>query len=212
MKIRTMTVLIWVTVAAAFVISGIFYPRMPLIMASHWNASGQVDGYMNKSVLMFLMPGIMAAEALFFYVILLIDPLRKNIFKFRVYYEGFILMLTVFLLAIHLFTIAWSLGIQISMNIFMPLMMGILFFVLGAIMPRLKPNWFIGIRTPWTLSNETVWDRTHQAGGMFFKIAAILVLFGAAWPQYAVVFVLAPALVASLITVLYSLVVYFRLK
>lgn len=212
MKIRMMTWLIWATVAAGFIISVIFYPKMPATMASHWNASGQVDGYMNKSVLMFLMPGIMAGQALFFYAILLIDPLRKNIFKFRVYYEGFILLITFFLLAIHLFTIAWSLGIRISMNIFMPLMMGILFFIMGAILPRLKPNWFMGIRTPWTLSNETVWIRTHRAGGIVFKIAAILVLFGAVWPQYAVVFVLAPVLAASAVTVLYSLVVYFRLK
>lgn len=212
MKIRTMTIWIWLTVAAAFVISLVFYPKMPLIMASHWNASGQVDGYMNRSVLMFLMPGIMAAEALFFYAILLIDPLRKNIFKFRVYYEGFILLMTVFLLAIHLFTIAWSLGIQISMNIFMPLMMGILFFVIGAILPRLRPNWFMGIRTPWTLSNETVWIKTHRLGGVTFKLAAVLVLFGAVWPAYAIVFVLAPILAASLVTVFYSLVIYFRLK
>jgi uncharacterized membrane protein len=207
-----MTILIWLTVAAAFVISGIFYPRMPLIMASHWNAQGQVDGYMNKSVMMFMMPAIMAAEALFFYAILLIDPLRKNILKFRVYYEGFILLMTVFLLAVHLFTIAWSQGIQISMNIFMPLMIGILFFIMGAIMPRLRPNWFMGIRTPWTLSNETVWIKTHRLGGILFKLSAILVLFGALWPQYAVFIILAPLLAASAVTILYSLVVYLRLK
>ncbi|HOK66713.1 MAG TPA: SdpI family protein [Anaerohalosphaeraceae bacterium] len=212
MKMRITTVLIWLTVAAAFGISGIFYPKMPVIMASHWNAAGQVDGYMPKSVLMFLLPGIMAAEALFFYAILLIDPLRKNIFKFRVYYEGFILLITIFLLAVHLFTIAWSLRIQISMNVFMPLMIGILFFVMGSILPHLKPNWFLGIRTPWTLSNETVWNRTHRIGGILFKTAAIFVLFGALRPQYAVGMVLTPVLAASLLTILYSLVLYLRLK
>ena len=98
------------------------------------------------------------------------------------------------------------------MNIFMPLMIGILFFVMGAIMPRLKPNWFMGIRTPWTLSNETVWIKTHRMGGILFKLAAIAVLFGALWPRYAIFFVLVPVLAVAAITVLYSLIVYVRLK
>lgn len=212
MKIRAMTYVIWAMVAAGFIISAVFYPKMPAIMASHWNAGGQVDGYMNKSVVMFLMPAIMAGEALFFYAILLIDPLRKNIRNFRIYYEGFILLITVFLLAVHLFMIAWSLGVRFSMNIFMPLMLGILFFVMGAIMPRLRPNWFFGIRTPWTLSDESVWIKTHRVGGLVFKLASIVVLFGAVWPTCAIFFVLAPVLAASVVTVLYSLAVYFRLK
>ena len=212
MKIRMMTVIIWATVIAAFVISAIFYPKMPAVMASHWNEKGQVDGYMNKSIVMFLMPAIMAGEVLFLYAILLIDPLRKNIRKFRIYYEGFILMMTGFLLALHLFMIAWNLGVRFSMNIFMPLIMGILFFIMGAILPHLKPNWFFGIRTPWTLSNETVWNKTHQIGGILFKLSAVLVLFGAMWPQYAIFFVLVPVLSAAVITGLYSLVVYLRLK
>lgn len=212
MKIRTMTFIIWATVAAGFIVSAVFYPKMPAIMASHWNASGRVDGYMNKSIGMFLIPAIMAGQALFFYAILLIDPLRKNIRKFRIYYEGFILLITGFLLAVHLFMIAWNLGIRFSMNIFMPLMMAILFFVMGAILPKLRPNWFMGIRTPWTLSNETVWIKTHWLGGIAFKMAAILVLFGVVWPKYAVLFVLVPILAASVVTVLYSLAVYFRLK
>ena len=212
MKIRMMMLAIWATVAAAFLVSAVFYPEMPEIMASHWNAAGQVDGYMNKAAVMFLMPAVMTGEVLFFYAILLIDPLRKNIRRFRIYYESFILLLTGFLLAMHLFMIAWNLDIRFSINIFMPLLVGILFFIMGAIMPRLRPNWFFGIRTPWTLSSEIVWSRTHQLGGGVFKIAAILVLFGALWPKYAIVFVLVPILAASVFTVLYSLVVYLKLK
>lgn len=212
MKIRAMTIVIWATVAAGFIISAVFYPKMPAIMASHWNASGQVDGYMNKAAVMFLMPAIMTGEALFFYAILLIDPLRKNIRKFRIYYEGFILLITGFLLAVHLFMIAWNLGIRFSMNIFMPLMLAILFFIMGAIMPRLRPNWFMGIRTPWTLSNETVWIKTHRLGGLLYKLAAIAVLFAVIWDQHVLLFVLVPVLTATVIIVLYSLVIYMKLR
>lgn len=207
-----MTVLIWATVAAAFFVSIIFYPKMPERMASHWNARGQADDTMNKSVALFLMPAVALGEVLLLYAIVRIDPLRKNIRRFYVYYEGFILLLAGFMLAIHLFMIAWNLGVRLSINALMPLAMGVLFFGMGALLPRLRPNWFIGIRTPWTLSNEAVWARTHAVGGVIFKAAAIAVLLGAVWPEQAIWFVLAPLLTASAVTVLYSLGVYFRLR
>ena len=212
MKGRTITFFIFAIVAAAFIISLIFLPKMPDKMASHWNERGEVDGYMSKTTCMFLMPLIMLGQIGLLYAIAQIDPMRKNIRKFFVYYEGFILLITGFLLAIHLFMIAWNLGVRFSINVFISLALGILFFVLGAIMPKLKPNWFMGIRTPWTLSNETVWKKTHELGGIVFKIAAIAILFGAVWSQYAIAFILIAALAASAITFFYSLAIYLKLK
>ncbi len=203
---------ILIIVLAAVVTSLLAYPKLPDCMASHWGPGGQVDGWMPKSVCVWLMPAIMIFQALLFFVILLIDPLRKNFKKFFSYYAGFIIILNLFLLAIHGWMILWNLGIQIPANVFMPIGIGCLIFYLGIIMTHVKPNWFIGIRTPWTLSNEIVWQKTHKLGGILFRVAAIIILIGAAFPKYAIVFVLAPVLSVALITLIYSLVIWKQLK
>ena len=137
-------------VIVTFVISAYFYTQMPEKMASHWNAQGQVDGYMDKSVGLFIMPVTMAGMALLLNFIIYLDPLRRNIEKFRPYYEGFIVFMCTFFLAIQYHIILWNLGIQLSINIFLPVCIGFLFYFCGILCQHAKRNWFIGIRTPWT--------------------------------------------------------------
>ena len=204
--------LILVIVAAAVVISLLAYPKLPERMASHWNGKGEVDGWLSKSVCLWIMPGIMVFQTSLFFVILLIDPLRKNIEKFFGYYAGFIIIINLFLLAVHGWMILWNLDIQISSNIFMPVGIACLIFYLGIVMSNVKPNWFIGIRTPWTLSNEIVWQKTHKLGGVLFRIAAIIILIGAVFTKYAIVFMIAPIIAVSIITLIYSLIIWKQLK
>jgi uncharacterized membrane protein len=181
-------------------------------MASHWGPGGVVDGWMNKSICVWLMPIIMTGLTCMFFVILLIDPLWKNIEKFFGYYAGFVIIMNLFLLVLHTWMILWNLNLRISSNVIMPLAIACLIFYLGIVMTNAKPNWFIGIRTPWTLSSEIVWQKTHKLGGVLFRIAAIVILIGAAFPKYAIVFVLAPVLSVTVITLLYSLVIWKKLK
>ena len=204
--------LILVIVLAAVGVSLLANPKLPEKMASHWNGRGEVDGWMDKSVCLWIMPGIMIFQTVLFFVILLIDPLRKNIDKFFGYYAGFVIILNLFLLAVHCWMVLWNLNIQISSNVFMPVGLSCLIFYLGIVMTNVKPNWFIGIRTPWTLSNEIVWQKTHKLDGILFRIAAIVMLIGAAFPKYAIIFVLVPILSVALITLIYSLVIWKKLK
>ena len=204
--------LILIIVLAAVGVSLLAYPKLPDKMASHWGPGGQVDGWMAKSVCAWIMPALMIAQTGLFFLILLIDPLRKNIDKFFGYYAGFVITLNLFLLAVHGWMILWNVGIQIPSNVFMPIGVACLIFYSGIIMSHVKPNWFIGIRTPWTLSNEIVWQKTHKLGGILFRIAAIIVLLGAVFPKYAIIFVLAPVLSVALVTLIYSLVIWKKLK
>ena len=204
--------LILVIVLAAVAISLLAHPKLPDQMASHWNARGQVDGWMPKSVCLWIIPAIIIFQTALFFVILLIDPLKKNIEKFFGYYAGFVIILNLFLLAVHGWMILWNLNIQISSNVFMPVGIACLIFYLGIVISNVKPNWFIGIRTPWTLSNDIVWQKTHKLGGVLFRIAAIFVLIGAAFPKYAIIFVLAPVLSVAIITLIYSFVIWKKLK
>lgn len=188
----------------SFFIGICFYPRMPEKMASHWNAQGQVDGYMSKFWGLFLMPFILSGLWLLFMAIPRIDPLKANIEKFRRYYDIFIILLFVFLLSIYIQMILWNLGIEISPNTTFPVGIGLLFFYCGILCENAKRNWFIGIRTPWTLSSERVWNKTHKTGGKLFKIAGIIAFFGVFFPDYALFFILVPVLSAVVYVIVYS--------
>jgi uncharacterized membrane protein len=181
---------------------------MPEEMASHWNAKGEANGYMSKFWGLFLMPFILVGVALYFNVIPRIDPLKANIEKFRKYYDGFIILFFIFMLSIHFQVILWNLGVKISPNVTLPIGLGVLFFYIGILCENAKRNWFIGIRTPWTLSSERVWEKTHKTGGKLFKIAGIIVFVGVFFWSYALFFILVPVILVAAYTIIYSYVEY----
>lgn len=193
----------------SFFLGVYLFPQMPEKMASHWNAVGEVDGFMPKFWGIFLFPFILLLIGLFFIAIPRIDPLRENIEKFRKHYNGFIVLFSLFLLAVFLQVVLWNLGIKISPNFTLPIGVGLLFFYIGILCENAEQNWFIGIRTPWTLSSERVWNKTHRIGAKLFKAAGIIAFIGAVFPQYAMFFILVPALFTAGYTIIYS---YFEYK
>jgi uncharacterized membrane protein len=184
------------------------YPAVPDMVASHWNAAGQVDGHMVKFWGLFIIPLIMAGCAGLFALLPRIDPLKKNYEKFSAYYDGFVFVFVLFLLVIQAQLILWNLGYQISPNLTFPVLFGILFIYIGFMLDHAEQNWFVGIRTPWTLSSALVWKKTHDLGGKLFKIAGIISFFGALAGTYAYWFMLAPVIVVAIITVVYSYIEY----
>jgi uncharacterized membrane protein len=193
---------------STFVITIFFYPILPDQVASHWNSAGQADGYMSKFWGISLIPLIMIACVALFAGIPFIDPLKKNYEKFRNYYEGFILLFVLYLLAIQIQIILWSIGYQISPNRTFPLLFGILFIYIGFLLEHAEQNWFVGIRTPWTLSSKTVWKKTHAIGGKLFKIAGIVSLGGLFFQDFAIWLILVPVLVVAVFTIAYSYFVF----
>lgn len=206
MKKSTLAIIGIITLS--FILSIYLYPRVPEQMATHWDASGEVNGYMSKFWGLFFMPLIMAGLALFFLVVPRIDPRKANFEKFSRRYEGFIVLMLLFLLAVHVQVLLWNIGIEISPNSVLPVGIGLLFYYIGILTENAEQNWFVGVRTPWTLSSKKVWKRTNRLAGKLFKIAGIAALFGLFFPELMVYFILGPALLVAFVTVFYSYLEY----
>ncbi|OGV93005.1 hypothetical protein A3B57_00780, partial [Microgenomates group bacterium RIFCSPLOWO2_01_FULL_47_10] len=158
-----------VIILVSVVLSIYFYPQFPAQIASHWNARGDVNGYMPKFPGLFLMPMLLSVLFVLFSIIPVIDPLKANIRKFREYFEKFIVLLFAFLLYIQLLTIIWNLGVRFDMTLFILPALALLFFYIGILMEKARRNWFIGIRTPWAMSSDKVWANTHRLGSKLYK-------------------------------------------
>jgi len=193
-------------VAATFLTSLLFYSQLPGSIITHWNAQGVGDGRGPRNTV-FLIPFVSLGLAALFYFIPKIEP-KKKIYEFKSQYTGTMNVILFFMLFLNGVTIAINMGIKIDLNRFLALATGILYYFLGVYMKHDKQNWFIGIRTWWTLSNETVWDRTHEVGSKLFKACGIITLAGVLIPQYAIILILVPVLGVSIYLIYYSQIEY----
>jgi len=188
------------------------YPELPGQIPSHWNIEGEVDGYLPRFWGALVIPLVMLPFTALFFLLPRIDPLKENYRKFQGYYEGFILMFVVFLFIIQLQILLWGLGFPISPNLLLPLILGVFFIYLGFLVEHAEQNWFVGIRTPWTLSSERVWKKTHARGGTLFKIAGVIAMAGVFFREYSLWFTLVPVLIVAMYTVIYSYLEYRKEK
>ena len=204
MKTRNIQILIIGLILVSFLIGAYLYPYMPEKMASHWDANGSVDGFMPKLWGLFLLPAITAILFLVYMLIPKIDPLKGNIEKFRGHFDVFILLLFVFLFYVHMLTMLWNLSYRFNIIQLLTPAFGLLIYYAGIMMENAKQNWFIGVRTPWTLSSEVVWDKTNKLAGKLFKVAGVLAAMGLIFPKYAIFLILVPVILAAVYPIIYS--------
>jgi uncharacterized membrane protein len=192
----------------AVIASAAAYSYLPEQVITHWNAVGEADGYSSRLLAVTLLPLFLAAMIGLLAALPLIDPLGANIAKFRPQYNWMIVLLGCFFLYVHLITLGLNLGLQWSINTLLTPVIGILFIAIGVLLRYAKRNWTFGIRTPWTLSNEIVWDRTHALGAILFQILGVLVVVAGLLSAQ----VLIPVLLFGTIIVAIWLVVYSYLE
>lgn len=197
---------LWVLFAALVVLVIWAYPRLPDPMPSHWNVHGQVDDYMAKATATFLFLTLIAGIYVGMLFLPLIDPRRENYAKFAGAYTWFRRVLVVFLMGVYLLTILYALGLEMDVGRFVQAGMSLLFLLLGNFLGQVRHNYFVGVRTPWTLADEEVWAKTHRLTGKLFVLAGILGLatvFGVSRPVAFGVTV-GGILIASLVGTIYS--------
>jgi uncharacterized membrane protein len=212
MSTRTTTIVILLMLVIGTVAGLLLWNRLPDQMASHWDINDQVNGYMSKVWGVFLVPAIVLGMSILFLVIPSIDPLKANIVKFRETFNVFIVLIVAFMLYIHALTLAWNLGYtNFKMSTSMLPAMGLLFIFIGFMLRKAKRNFFIGIRTPWTLSSNTVWDKTHQLGAVLFILSGILAFIGGIFGgMTAFWFLFVPLIGSTIFLLIYSYVLYQR--
>jgi uncharacterized membrane protein len=189
-----------------------FFVELPDQMVSHWNELGEADGYMNKFWGVFLMPIVSLFIYLMFTFVPRIDPLKKNVEVFRKHFDRFILAIMVFFIYIYALTIIWNLGIIYNMTAaIVPALILLLWFA-GDLTKKAKRNWFIGIKTPWTLSSDEVWDKTNKLGGTLIQATAAIMCLGIIFPGYFVWLLMVPLLSSVAITLVYSYVIFKKIS
>jgi uncharacterized membrane protein len=205
--------LICALVVLATLVAGIIlYPQLPIRVATHWDLHGRVNGYSSRAGALFVMPCIMAGILLLFAALPSLSPRRFEVDSFRSTYLYLMMVIVVCMAYFHAVVLwaAMSPGINLNRAIFGGIC--VLFTLMGNVMGKIKRNFFVGVRTPWTLASEPVWYATHRlAAKVFFwggVIGLVLTLF---LPRFLVPLLL--VLVAcGLIPVAYSFVYYKRLE
>ena len=205
-------IVVLVMILATTLVGIALWDRLPDPMASHWNASDLVDGYMPKFWGVFLMPLTTLGLFLLFLAIPNIDPLKANIAQFREIFNLFIALFVGFMIYIYFLTLLWNLGYTgFEMSEAMLPALGILFFFIGYLLRKAKRNYFIGIRTPWTLSSDKVWDETHRLGSVLYMISGVLAFAGSFLGGMTTFwFIIVPLMVSTIISLIYSYVLYRR--
>ncbi|HJS43458.1 MAG TPA: SdpI family protein [Gemmatimonadales bacterium] len=186
-----------VIAALALAISIWAYPSLPPRVATHWNLHGTPDGFSSRFVAVAIGPLLVVGIALLFNVLPKVDPRRENYVKFLSTYWLFANAVIAFMLIMHGVVIATGLGYAVRIDRLMPLFIGLLFVIIGNYLTRVEPNWFVGIRTPWTLSSDTVWRKTHRTGGWLMVLGGLALASGAFLPGA----VLLPLFIVTIVVV-----------
>lgn len=159
------------------------YTRLPAWMAVHWGVGGQADGFMPRAWAAWLVPLLMVALAgLLFGLVPLLEPWRHNLQRFRRAYAFFGVGLLLFLAGLQGWILAWNAGWQGDVRRFLALALAFLNGLMAWALPQARPNWYFGIRTPWTLSSPRVWHEVHRRARLAFALAAGMCGLAVLWP------------------------------
>jgi uncharacterized membrane protein len=194
----------------AVVVSAAVYPQLPERVATHWNMKGEVDGYGPKWVAAWVMPltmlGILGLLALLPWL----SPKNFEIETFRPTYEFLVILITGLFGYIHLVTLAGALDAEFPVGRVLVAGVFLALACMGNVLGRVRRNFFIGVRVPWTLANERVWNDTHRVAAWVFVIAGLLGFILALADQLAVGFGL--FVVLMIVPIVYSFVHYKALE
>lgn len=165
-----------ILILAAVIATIAVYPRLPDQIPTHWSVSGEVNGWSSRLFGAWMIPLLMAVIWLFMRAIPHIDPRKANYEKFPGMYDALVILILTFMLLMHVLILLSATGTVIRMDRVVMPAVGIFIAIMGVLLPQAHPNWFVGIRTPWTLTSDLSWERTHKVGGTLFIALGLLIV------------------------------------
>jgi uncharacterized membrane protein len=165
-------------VIAMFVASLLVWPSAPEIVPVHWGINGQADGYGSRAMGLLLLPAVTAVIWGLTAFLPRLDPGRANYAQMLGPWWLTRASIIGFMGVVHGASVYAILGYPLNMGAVLMPCMGLLFMVLGGVMGKIRPNYFFGVRTPWTLSSKLSWSKTHRLSGWIFVGTGLLTLLG----------------------------------
>jgi len=211
---RVTTIIALVIIGLQIAIAAATYPFLPAVVPLHWDAAGNVNGYMPRLMNAVFVPLLSIGLFLLLRFVSLLSP-RLNDQDPRTTQKivGLVLIgILLFMLIIQMVTLAVPLGVPINVSFVINLAVSILFIFIGNYLGKVRRNFWIGIRTPWTLASEVVWERTHRLGGWLFVAAGVIGIVTAFIPSLRIWGVVGPILIVSVLLVAHSYIVYRQVE
>ena len=199
-KVLTLTTIVMLLPVLAGLI---LWNQLPEKMPTHWNAAGEVDGWSSKAFAVFGLPLIMVAAQWLCMLGTAADPKRKNHPEKVLHLV--LWSIPVLSVVLHAVTYATALGHAVPMEVVMPILIGLIFTIIGNYMPKCKQNYTIGIKIPWTLNSEENWNKTHRLAGWLMVICGFAFIVNA-FILSELIFIF--CLVAALAPMVYSYILY----
>ena len=197
-------------VAAMWAFAAAVHSRLPARVPSHWNLRGEVDGWMGRTGGAIAMPALATGVLLLLVLLPHIDPRGDNLRR-SPDWRLFINLIVLFMAVVQVATLGVALGWDVRVDRVILASVGLLLAALGNYLPRIRSNWFVGIRTPWTLDNDRVWRETHRVGGRCFVAGGLALVVAAALPGAArVVLLIAAVVLMAVVPLAYSYVAWRR--
>lgn len=201
-----------VFILAMYLIGLLMYPHLPDMMPTHWNIKGEVDGYSSKLFYIIFFPSMILGTYLLMTFAPKIDPRADSYKKFTGVVAGFRTLLVIIFSVIYLAPMAVALGYPVSVSKVVRLSIGIMLVFIGNYYGKVRHNYTFGIKTPWTLANEEVWNKTHRFSGPLWLGAGFVWIFSILIrDNVAFIIDMAALMGASILGVVYSYIVYKKL-
>jgi len=200
-------------IGGAVLFSLAVYSRLPEEVPVHWGFSGEPNRFGSRLEGAFLIPMMMIAVFAIMQWYPSRDPRAANIAKFRGAYDTVVTATIAVLSGLHVLALGNALGWDIDIPKVGMIALGLMFILLGNLMPRVRSNFIFGIRTPWTLSSESVWMRSHRVGGYAKVVAGIItIVAGFVAQPVGYIVALVSLLISGLVPVVYSYILWSRSK
>ncbi len=188
------------------IFNALFYNKMPDQLPTHWNFQGQADDYSSKFQAMVMIQGFLVLMNLFLCFMLDNDPKNER-------QNNFLMTLTklsmpIMMIVIYVITILAGLGREVNTSVIISLLMGVLFIAIGNYMPKVKRNYTVGIKLPWTLNSDENWRRTHRFGGLCFILMGLCFFATPFVKSELIIFI--PIAIVLILPMIYSYYLYTK--